>query len=237
MSDPILGWKLDLSGRAELLARFPPVYAETVADHVTFGRKSKAPAMPAAGRATVVGRADDGRGVEALVVEINGMTGRWDGGTFHITWSLGPAREAKESNDVIAAQGWEPAERGLAAALHLVGEALVLVQGLHARRLDGGDVDEAVRAAVFRSDEAIAFVGVEEFDCADRHDVFLSRTLGCPARGFADGAVVLRVVNRKEVVVRGRALASGARAVVLAPKSVAKFDVSELTLARSAGKA
>ena len=46
MSDPILGWKLDLSGRAELLARFPPVYAETVADHVTFGRKSKAPAMP-----------------------------------------------------------------------------------------------------------------------------------------------------------------------------------------------
>ena len=81
MSDPILGWKLDLAGRTELLARFPPVYAETVADHVTFGRKSKAPAMPEAGRATVVGRADDGRGVEALVVEINGMTGRWDGGT------------------------------------------------------------------------------------------------------------------------------------------------------------
>ena len=120
MSDPILGWKLDLAGRAELLARFPPVYAETVADHVTFGRKSKAPAMPEADRATVVvraaddcrpiGLADDGRGVEALVVEINGMTGRWDGGTYHVTWSLGPGREAKESNEVIASQGWQPVE-------------------------------------------------------------------------------------------------------------------------------
>ena len=110
MSDPILGWKLDLAGRAELLARFPPVYAETVADHVTFGRKSKAPAMPTAGRATVVGRADDGRGLEALVVEVNGTTGRWDGGTYHVTWSLGPGRKAKESNEVIAAQGWQPVD-------------------------------------------------------------------------------------------------------------------------------
>lgn len=110
MGDPILGWKLDLAGRTELLARFPPVYAETVADHVTFGRKSKAPAMPVAGRATVVGRADDGRGVEALVVEVNGTTGRWDGGTYHVTWSLGPGRKAKESNEVIAAQGWQPVD-------------------------------------------------------------------------------------------------------------------------------
>ena len=110
MSDPILGWKLDLAGRTELLARFPPVYAETVADHVTFGRKSKAPAMPVAGRATVVGRADDGRGVEALVVEVNGTTGRRDGGTYHVTWSLGPGRKAKESNEVIAAQGWQPVD-------------------------------------------------------------------------------------------------------------------------------
>ena len=110
MSDPILGWKLDLAGRTELLARFPPVYAETVADHVTFGRKSKAPAMLEADRATVVGRADDGRGVEALVVEVNGTTGRWDGGTYHVTWSLGPGRKAKESNEVIVAQGWQPVD-------------------------------------------------------------------------------------------------------------------------------
>jgi hypothetical protein len=58
----------------------------------------------------VIGRADDGRGVEALVVAINGTTMRWDGGTYHVTWSLAPGREAKESNDVIFRTGWQPVE-------------------------------------------------------------------------------------------------------------------------------
>lgn len=107
MSDPILGWTIDRDDRQALLARFAPAYPETVADHVTFGRKSKAPAMPEADCAIVVGRADDGEGVEALVVELNGGTDRWDGSTYHITWSLGPGREARESNDVIAGRGWE----------------------------------------------------------------------------------------------------------------------------------
>lgn len=110
MSDAILGWKIDPANREELLTRFPPTYAEVVADHVTFGRKSKAPAMPDAECAVVVGRADDGDGVEALVVEVNEETDRWDGSTYHITWSLGPGRKAKESNDVIAERGWEPIE-------------------------------------------------------------------------------------------------------------------------------
>lgn len=110
MSDPILGWKLDARERAELLARFPPTYAETVADHVTFGRKPEAPPLPQADHAVVVGRADDGSGVEALVVEVGGTTSRWDGGIYHVTWSLSPGREAKESNDVIAERGWQPVE-------------------------------------------------------------------------------------------------------------------------------
>ena len=110
MSDGILGWKLESEGRDALLARFPPVYEELVADHVTWGPAAEAPAMPQADRAVVIGRADDGRGVEALVVEVGGKSRRWDGGTFHVTWSLGPGREAKESNDVIAAQGWSPLE-------------------------------------------------------------------------------------------------------------------------------
>ena len=120
MGDPILGWKIDPADRDSLLARFPPAYSKTVADHVTFGRKSKAPAMPVAERAVVVGRADDGKGVEALVVELDGHTDRWDGSTYHVTWSLEPGREAKESNDVIARCGWEPVdgrpEIGLAPA-------------------------------------------------------------------------------------------------------------------------
>ncbi len=55
----------------------------------------------------VVGRADDGESLECLVVELDGTTGRPDGSTYHITWSLGPGRRARESNDVLRDQGWE----------------------------------------------------------------------------------------------------------------------------------
>jgi len=109
-SAPILGWAIDRADRARLLGRFPPRHARTVADHVTFGREGEAPALPAAERATVIGRADDGAGVEALVVEVAGTSDRWDGSTYHITWSLGPGREAVESNAVIAEHGWTPVE-------------------------------------------------------------------------------------------------------------------------------
>ena len=101
------GWKLDPAQRAELLRQFPPRYAGIDADHVTLASEvpPDAPPPPPA-EAEIVGRADDGAGVEALVVRLNGRTDRPDGSTFHITWSLGPGREAKESNHVIAARGW-----------------------------------------------------------------------------------------------------------------------------------
>lgn len=101
-----LGWKLDPSDRAALLERYPPRYDRVVADHVTHGKAAEAARMPEAERAVVIGRADDGEGVEALVVEIAGTSDRWDGSTYHITWSLNPGREAKESNDVIVRCGW-----------------------------------------------------------------------------------------------------------------------------------
>ena len=41
------------------------------------------------------------QGVEAMVVTIDGDTARPDGSTFHITWSLGDGRRARESNDVL----------------------------------------------------------------------------------------------------------------------------------------
>jgi hypothetical protein len=53
-----------------------------------------------------VGVADDGAGVQALVVEIGGTARRPDGSTYHITWSLRPGRRPVESNDVIREHGW-----------------------------------------------------------------------------------------------------------------------------------
>jgi hypothetical protein len=105
--DAVIGWKLDRGERAALLERFPPTYPNEDADHVTLrtGAGERA-ALPEENEAELIGRADDGRGVEAMVVRIAGTTDRPDGGVYHITWSLRDGREAKESNDVIAEQGW-----------------------------------------------------------------------------------------------------------------------------------
>ena len=106
-----IGWKLPRQQRVELLQQFPPRYSETVADHVTLATKLPADAgLPREEHAEVIGRADDGKGVEALVVRIGGTSDPPDGSTYHITWSLEPGRKAKESNDVIRDHGFEPIE-------------------------------------------------------------------------------------------------------------------------------
>lgn len=101
-----IGWKLDPRERDALLQRFPPRYAQVVADHVTLAFKPSNPKLPTARRGEVVGEADDGAGVQALVVRIDGTTARPDGSIYHVTWSLEPGRRAKESNDVIRQHGW-----------------------------------------------------------------------------------------------------------------------------------
>jgi hypothetical protein len=102
----MIGWRLDRDQRSELLQQFPPHYPNADADHVTLERAPADAPLPEEAEAEIVGRADDGAGVEAMVVRLNGTTDRPDGSTYHITWSLADGREAKESNDVIAAQGW-----------------------------------------------------------------------------------------------------------------------------------
>lgn len=107
MATPFAGWLLDEGERTALLARFPPRYARTVAHHVTLKAGDEAP-TPTAVAGEIVGAADDGLGVQALVVRIGGTTARPDGSTYHVTWSLAEGREARESNDVLAARGWTP---------------------------------------------------------------------------------------------------------------------------------
>jgi hypothetical protein len=101
-----IGWALDRAERTQLLERFPPRYPNVVADHVTLKFGDRDARLPTETGGEIVGVADDGRGVQALVVKIGGTTDRPDGSTYHITWSLGPGRQAKESNDVIAQHGW-----------------------------------------------------------------------------------------------------------------------------------
>ncbi len=104
----VTGWKLPADEREALLARFPPKYGNVIANHVTLrvGADASTP-LPRKPDARVVGRADDGESLECLVVELDGTTDRPDGSIYHITWSLGPGRMARESNDVLRDIGWE----------------------------------------------------------------------------------------------------------------------------------
>lgn len=78
-----------------------PAYPQVVAEHVTFKYPDKASA-PAAGSVVVVGYVK-GEGVEALVVEVDGVQERPHGGTFHLTLSLAAGHKPFESNAAIEA--------------------------------------------------------------------------------------------------------------------------------------
>lgn len=115
----VIGWKLDPGQRRALLRQFPPKFRVVVADHVTLrGEAADDAPLPQEMEAEIVGRADDGKGVEAMVVRLGGTTDRPDGSTYHITWSLEPGREAKESNDVLREQPWVTFDRPVPVKLH-----------------------------------------------------------------------------------------------------------------------
>ena len=103
----VIGWLLAEDDREKLLHQFPPKFEKTVAHHVTLKSEAERDPLPADVTAEVVGRTDDESGVEAMIVAIDGTTGRPDGSTYHITWSLGDGRRARESNDVIRERGWQ----------------------------------------------------------------------------------------------------------------------------------
>ncbi|MCH8615740.1 hypothetical protein LZ016_06455 [Sphingomonas sp. SM33] len=103
----VIGWLLAEDDRGRLLEQYKPKYEKTVAHHVTLKTEAERDPLPHEVLAQVVGRTDDESGVEAMVVAIDGSTDRPDGSTYHITWSLGDGRRARESNDVLKERGWE----------------------------------------------------------------------------------------------------------------------------------
>jgi hypothetical protein len=117
--DAVIGWKLDRDQRRDLLERFPPMFPNAVADHVTLAARAARDApLPRESVGELIGIARDGSGVEAMVVTIGGTTDRPGGGTYHITWSLAEGRKAKESNDVIVARGWVEFDVPIPVTLH-----------------------------------------------------------------------------------------------------------------------
>lgn len=101
---------LDGKSRRELVKRFPPKYPELIGHHATvkFGVPKDAP-KPRPAKLEVVGYADDGEGLEALVVAVNGKVHRPDGSLYHITWSLDRSKGRKpvQSNTLVQA-GYDP---------------------------------------------------------------------------------------------------------------------------------
>lgn len=100
---PYNGWLLSDASKRELMDWIMPVYPDVIAHHVTlqFGADD----MPLPAELAIVGHADDGLGVQALVVSVDGSTERPDGSTYHITWSIDRAQGRKpvHSNDVVRA--------------------------------------------------------------------------------------------------------------------------------------
>ena len=119
MGGYVTGWKLPRDGeRDRLLARLPPKYDRPSADHVTLqAGASETTPLPRDVDAEIVGYADDGESLECIVVAIDGTIDRPDGSTYHITWSLGPGRRAKESNDVLKERGWEELDHPIPVTL------------------------------------------------------------------------------------------------------------------------
>jgi len=113
----VIGWTLDTDERSKLLEQYPPRYAKPVAHHVTLKSDAEDDPLPKDVRAAIVGRTDDDEGVQAMVVTIDGETDRPDGSTYHITWSLGEGRRARESNDVLKERGWEELDHPIPVTL------------------------------------------------------------------------------------------------------------------------
>ena len=118
-----IAYKLSETSREALLERFPAAYARAICSHITyrFDVPQETPLPPVPKSVLVIGCANDQRGVQALVVSVDGAEERPQplAGRFHITQSLADGRSAVESNDVIK-QGWRRLQEPVAVQVEPV---------------------------------------------------------------------------------------------------------------------
>ena len=86
-----IDWKLDRQQHEMLLHRFVPKWPDVIADHVTLVSGNDA-RLPGQVNAAIVGEVNDGEGLQAMVVAIDGSADRPDGSSYHITWSPDPLK-------------------------------------------------------------------------------------------------------------------------------------------------
>lgn len=103
---------LNPESKRELIERFPPKYPEVVGHHTTvqFGVPKDTQA-PDPASLQIVGYADDGEGLEALVVAVDGEVRRSDGSLYHITWSLDRSKGRKPvDSNALVQMGYDPVD-------------------------------------------------------------------------------------------------------------------------------
>ena len=101
-------YEIDKDSKAMLMEKFPPKYPVAKYDHITIcmgGIDAQTPEP--AEKIEVVGIADDGNGIETLIVNVNGCAIRKDGKAWHITASFNPSKNAPATFDVFAKPGKE----------------------------------------------------------------------------------------------------------------------------------
>ncbi|MCM1322660.1 MAG: hypothetical protein NC218_00565 [Acetobacter sp.] len=102
-------YELDTESKNKLMEIFPPKYPMVKYDHITISMGGIDAKLPEPAESVeVVGIADDGNGLEALIVRVNGMAVRpIDQKPWHITASFDPSKNAPAAFDIFAKSGLE----------------------------------------------------------------------------------------------------------------------------------
>ena len=104
----VVCYEIDKASKAMLMEKFPPKYPTAKYDHITVCMGGLGAHVPeSAEKVEVVGIADDGNGIEALIVKVNESATRKDGKVWHVTASYDPSKNAPAEFDVFAKPGKE----------------------------------------------------------------------------------------------------------------------------------